>query len=453
MDSQDNIRNECGAASNGRRTRSGHPEAGFGIVEVLVGTVMIVGLSAGTFRVIQSMTRAGAEEQTRATAHAVAQSDQSRLRSLELAALSNYSVTRAVEESGETFTVSSKGEFVSDSTGTASCDSGSASADYVRVTSRVSWPTIGPRPPVVLQSTITPPNGSIDGGALAVRVENASAVGMEGVGLSGSGSGSFSGATNELGCVIFGNLKAGNYQLRANTSGLVDRDGEQGGPRTTSVIPYATNSIALQYDRPGSIEVGFTTKIDGALRPARADSIVVFNTGMSAPKAYGEVGDLLPRIIATPLFPFASPDAVYAGSCTGNDPNPSGADPPPASIASLLVPAGGRALGTIQLPAFDLRVWTGADAANPGQPADEVDVVIRDRVCTDDKGKPITRTYETNADGRLDEPGLPSGSYDVCVDNYPAKLHRDYTNVQIKSLDRPLRLDAYIGSFGLRGRC
>ena len=66
-----------------------------------------------------------------------------------------------------------------------------ASADYIRITSTVSWPSIGSRPPALVQSLVAPPNGSISetAGALAVSVQNGQNQGVAGVGLSGSGAG------------------------------------------------------------------------------------------------------------------------------------------------------------------------------------------------------------------------------------------------------------------------
>ena len=88
-------------------------------------------------------------------------------------------------------------------------------------------------PPVLHQSTVAPPNGSIseDHGALAVSVQNGQGQGIGGVGLTGSGAGSFSGTTGANGCVIFGNLPEGNYTLTpVGSTGLVDRDGNPPGP-------------------------------------------------------------------------------------------------------------------------------------------------------------------------------------------------------------------------------
>ena len=150
-------------------------QEGFGLVETLTAAIMVTILAAGTFTAVQSMTKAGAQERTRATGHAVAQADQSRMRNMKIDQLANYSETRTVTDGGTEFEVKSSAQYVSDATGTASCGTDDASADYIRISSSVEWPSIGTRPAVLLQSTISPPNGSIspNAGALAVRVEDA----------------------------------------------------------------------------------------------------------------------------------------------------------------------------------------------------------------------------------------------------------------------------------------
>ena len=58
---------------------------------------------------------------------------------------------------------------------TSSCTSGASSADYVKITSTVTWPSIGRRPPVAIQSIVSPSNGSLDPnhGTLTVSATNA----------------------------------------------------------------------------------------------------------------------------------------------------------------------------------------------------------------------------------------------------------------------------------------
>ena len=429
-------------------------QEGFGLVETLTAAIMVTILAAGTFTAVQSMTKASAQERTRATAHAVAQADQSRMRNLKLDQLANYSATRTVTDGGTEFEVKSSAQYVSDATGTASCGTDDASADYIRISSSVEWPSIGTRPAVLLQSTISPPNGSIspNAGALAVRVEDAAGNGLEGIGVSGTGVTPFNGATNELGCVIFGNLVSGNYQLLANTGGLVDRDGKPPVAKTTSVIPFATNVVVLQYDQPGAIDVNFTTNLTGTPQPSSADSVVVFNTGMSVERIEGTIGSPQASMTVASLFPFTSPDAVYAGACVGNNPNPTGQDPPPASQASVQVQPGGTVSATVQLPALDLVVRNGSWTGNPGNRLAGAQVVIKDDNCDDGAGQPITRNFTTNSQGELDDPGLPYSRYDICASD--GTVHRDYNNVDVKSINSPTSLTAYLGSaFAQPGPC
>ena len=100
--------------------------------------------------------------------------------------------------------------------------------------------------------------------------------------------------------------------------------------------------MVLQYANPGSIPVTFTTRVGGSLVASKADSIMVFNTGMSTPKTFGTPGTQATTITANDLFPFSSPDAVYAGTCEGDNPNPNDDEPPPVpqAVASVAVPVG-----------------------------------------------------------------------------------------------------------------
>ena len=118
--------------------------------------------------------------------------------------------------------------------------------------------------------------------------------------------------------------------------------------------------------------------------PSSADSVMVFNTGMTTPKAFGTVGSPAATITATSLFPFTSPDTVYAGNCTGDNPNPTNDSNPPgaAAMASVAVPAGGSAPATIQLPALKLTVWSGLSALAPGSPVSGARVTVSDTNCT-----------------------------------------------------------------------
>jgi Tfp pilus assembly protein PilV len=440
-----------------RRSRAVRGEAGIALFEVLVSALLVVMISLGALGAVDAATRSSAEERHRAEAAGLAQQDQARMRSMRISDLANLNQTKTVTQDGTPYTVDSRGNFATDSTGTASCVPGTASADYIKITSTVSWPSMGSRPPAVSESIVSPPNGSVaaDRGALAIQVDDAGNNGVAGVGLSGSGPGSFSGSTGSTGCAIFGDLPAGNYTLTPSGSSLVDRDGNVPAPQGTSVIGASTNTLALQYDHPGSIPVSFTTRVGGSLVPSSADSVMVFNTGMTTAKAFGTVGSPAATVTATSLFPFTSPDTVYAGSCTGDNPNPNNDSNPPgaAAMASVAVPPGGTAPATtIQLPALKLTVWSGLSALAPGSPVSGAHVRVSDTNCATGGGAQVKRTFTTNSAGQLPDPGLPYSIYDVCADNGVKRVSAN--GVSVEDLGNGTSLDLYVGSvIGLPGAC
>ena len=389
-------------------------------------------IAAGTLGAIQATQRTSAEERHRATAHGIAQEDQARMRAFRISSLANYNEARSVAADDGTYTVNSRADFVTDSTGTASCEQNTASPDYIRITSTVRWPSIGARPPIVLQSIVAPPNGAIaaNRGALAIAVRGGADQPIPNIALSGTGAGTFSGTTSENGCVIFGNLPAGNYTLTTNAPSYVDKDGGTPGSVSTSVVALSTNTLALQYDEPGAAEVAFTTMEGGQLVQSSTESVVVFNTGMTAAQTFS-ASRPASVITAEPLFPFSSPDTVYAGSCEANNPNPEDETPVPASQASVQIAPGEVSDATVQLPALNLLVMDGDGPSDPGDP-ETADVFLTDVGCAGE-GMDVVLERETENDGMLDDPGLPWGVYDICVeDSGDALIAQD---VEVKDLE------------------
>jgi Tfp pilus assembly protein PilV len=431
----------------------GREQAGMTIIEVLVAAIIVVAVSLGALGAIDAATHSTGQERNRAAADGVAQADQARLRSFRISDLANLNQTRTVIEDGMTYTVVSRGAFVTDSTGTASCDQGTASADYIKTTSTVTWPNMGTRPAVVAESIISPPNGAVasDHGALAIEVDDAQNNGIPNVPVSGSGADSFSGTTGSTGCAIFGDLQAGDYTLSVSgiATGLVDHDGNPPTSHPTSVIAQSTNTVVLQYANPGSIPVSFTTRTNGngSLIASKADSIMVFNTGMTAATQFGTAGTQATTITATPLFPFSSPDAVYAGLCEADNPNPNDVSPAPVpqAIASVTVPAGGSSPATIQLPALVISVRSGTSSLSQGSLVSGATVTIADDNCPDSPTTGYERVMTTNTSGTLANPGLPYSVYDVCVGN--STRHKTVTNVSVQNVTSGTTLSTfYLGS-------
>jgi Tfp pilus assembly protein PilV len=428
-------------------------EAGFTIVEVLISAIVVVLVAMATFAAITTAGRTTAETRHRAQAYAVAQQDQARLRTFKVSALSNYSGTRTQEVDGTPYSVASRGEFVTDATGTQTC-AGNASADYISISSTVTWPSMGSRPPVVIKSIVSPPNGSIaaDRGALAVSVVDGANAPIAGVTITGSGPSAFSDTTDENGCVLFGNLPAGTYTITPTTAaGLVDNDGNAPAAKTTSVVAQSTNTLTLQYAPPGRINTTFRVDTNPSStlvnwQPSSADTVMAYNTGMTGPKRFGTLNVKPPAgstFSVEPLFPFTSPVSVYAGACDQNNPTAPGATPSmPSATGSAIVTSNGTAtVGPLQLPALFLTVRTGSSSSNPGSIVVGGNVVITDPNCSNAK-----RTFTTNGSGALSDPGLPWGTYTVCADN--GVRRRTHTNIVVKNATTGTPLTIYLNSFG-----
>jgi Tfp pilus assembly protein PilV len=426
-------------------------EAGFTIVEVLISAIVVVLVAMATFAAITTAGRTTAETRHRAQAYAVAQQDQARLRTFKVSALSNYSATRTQDVDGTPYSVASRGEFVTDATGTQTC-TGNASADYISISSTVTWPSMGSRPPVVIKSIVSPPNGSIaaDRGALAISVVDGANAPIAGVTLTGSGPATFSDTTDENGCVLFGNLPAGTYTVTPTTgAGLVDNDGVAPAPKTTSVVAQSTNTLTLQYAPPGRINATFRVDTNPSSSGvtwanSSSDTVMAYNTGMTAPKRFGTLNVKPPAgavFAVEPLFPFTSPISVYAGACDQNNPTAASPTMPSAQGSAIVTSNGTATVGPIQLPALFLTVRSGSSSTNPGSLVAGGHVVVTDPNCSNAK-----RTFTTNSSGALPDPGLPYGTYTVCADN--GVRRRTQTNVVVKSATTGTSLTIYLSGSG-----
>lgn len=393
--------------------RPPHGEEGFALIEILVSALILAIVAAGVMALLQATTRAANDQRRHSEAQALAQEDQARLRTMRLSSLNKLVQTRTVTLDGINFTVESSSVFVNNSTGNdSSCATGNLSADYVRLTSKVTWGGMGSRPPVTFQSIVAPSSGSLDPshGILAITAINAAGKALSGVGLAGSGPGTFSGTTDANGCAHFADLASGNYTLTPTAPGMVDKTGSAPKAQTVGVIPSSTAQVQLQYDLPGSVPVNFKYRVGSTseLKASSADSILAFNAETGGqPKAFASTsGNREATVSATSLFPFTTPYSLYAGWCSSNNPNPKSEKEPPgaAAMASVVVPAGKAApAATIQLPALNVTVKNGSTLLNGAT------VRLTETNCN------AQRFFTTNSSGALADPGMPWGTYEVCA--------------------------------------
>lgn len=425
-------------------------EEGFVLIEVLVSALVLALVAAGVAALLSATTRSAADERNHSEAYSLAQEDLSRMRSMRISELARLPATpRTVTLNSTKFEIKSSGTFVSDSTATSSCTEGSSSADYVSVASEVTWTKS--RNPVVLKSIITPVSGALDPshGNVTFSVKNGANLPLPGVTLTSS---AFTGTTDENGCVTFPDIATASYTVTPSGSavGRVDKDGKAPAAMSVSVAPEVTTLVQLAYDIPGGATVSFTARPAAGAepKPVKADSIVVSNVKMTETKSFGTPGGTRSLSIAAPatsLFPFSTADAVYAGSCGNDNPNPSGETngPGAAGVGSLQITPNGNAAATVQLPALYLNVWKGT----PSKPET---LVSAPHVITIDKGckvgtNQVKRTY-TGVEGHLppQEVGLPWGTYEVCADN--GSRRQTITTVSMQDLINGTTVNIYLGS-------
>jgi Tfp pilus assembly protein PilV len=448
-------------------TRIGRDQAGIAIVEVLVSALVLLVFSVGIFTVLTGSTRATAQERHRAQANSLAQGELERVRSLRIADLVSLNSTRRVLEDGTQlagacpttgaqsrqtcYTITARSTFKDEPAATNGCSAGTGSRDYMLLTVTVAWSGMAPLHPVTAATIVSSPSGSFvpNTGSVVVNVVDSHNVGLSGVVVTGSGPGSFSGSTNATGCVLWRNLPVGTYTLSVGgtAAGMVDQNGNAPTNQTTSVVDQGTNTVNLQYDRPGSIQnINFRTRdYANNLVTSSADSVIVSNTGMQVAKQFTPPGGVRSSSISTTatLFPFTSPYAVYAGNCAS--------DTPPAGpmLGNATVPVAGAGTltspGYIQLPSLQVTVWSGTSTL-PGTRVSGAKLTAKDTGCN------VTRilTTSTNTNGQIangGDIGLPYGTYDVCASNSTATDKRTVTGVGLTSAGTTgTTLSVFLGS-------
>lgn len=432
-------------------------EDGFVLIEILVSALVLTIASAGVVMLLQTTTRTQAELRHNSEAYALAQEDQARLTSMRLSTLNRLDQTRTVTLNKTSFNVRSRGVFINDNTSTPSCGEGTSTADYVEITSVVTWTGMDPGEKAKIVSILSPSNGSLDpnNGTLAISVKTRQQVPVAGAYVSG-GSGAISGFTDAAGCAVFTDLPAGKYSVTVSGEAIkaVNKDGLYAETKTLSAVGGDTKTENFEFDFAGTIPVNFKYRVGSSaeFKTSSADSVVVSNSSMSAAKIFWTPSGLREETVnATPLHPFTSAYVIYAGSCSSNNPDPKAEGKNTAAIGKVIAPAGGIAVAPVlQLPALEATVWTGKNAANKGSAFANADVWVRDTTCTK-SGQPVTRRYTTNSLGKLPDLGLPYGVYNVCADTEPGSVTsgvrvQRYENVTIQNLAATTNRDFYLGS-------
>ena len=385
-------------------------ESGDTLIEVVISAALISLVVIAVLFGLDSTNRATAKSRARSQADALAQQDEERLRGEPIKKLDKLSRKETVTVGATTYTITTTAEYHSDATGTASCSSSVPTADYLQTVSTVTWPS-GPSEGVVETGVISPPADS----ALIVRVEDAGSP-LAGAKVVARGPAPSISAqeleTSLNGCAILA-LSPGEYTINVSKAGYVDENGYPNTENDLSVtkkvyLPAETTSKeGYHLGLAGKLQVTFT-EAGKTIPPPVGDSVVYFNSGMAHPEIYPNPSTLETyshELEAGDIYPISSTTkyAVYAGTCEADLPTRYGQGPPP----EVGVAPGENVPVSVPLAPIDIKVLESKGL--PEKPVNNATVVLEDTGCK------AVRKLATTPEGKLSHPGMPFGTYSLCV--------------------------------------
>ncbi len=445
------------------------------LIEVLVSALLVALIAAGVAGALIAGAETSADQRHRSQASELAQLDQERLKGLSALQLTQLDTaqSRTVTLDGVPYTITSQAQFLN-STGGAACGStGAGAAAYYEVYSKVNWAS-NARPPVQVQSLITPPAG----GTLLTQIEDQTGAPLSGVAVSATGTDAASGTTDANGCAIFSGLDPGDYTLTLTDAGYVDPDDDPSPISLTATVtgtgtatPSSGNPLVMGL--AGAISANFSSN-SNTLTGQQADAISWYGAGTSnsmsiyKSRAFGSAGvqgSPIPASGSIPLFPFAftGPSyagnyAVWAGPCRQME--------PPAGTDDFTVSPGSNQTITVAEPALSVFVKQGTSQVKPSH----IRITFTSASgtsCTDTWSAAIAANAATSGTGALAFPGAPfastamsgssesasgyTGTLTVCADlsNHKA-TSTAFTNTNFSS---PTSVTVTIPTSGGNGTC
>jgi hypothetical protein len=432
------------------------------LVEIMMSALLLALAATAVFKGIDGANATSGGSKSRAIATTLAQEDQERLRAMDPRRLDGYTETAQKVVNRVPFTVVSNGSVVSDRGGSESCTKGSGRVTYVRVASTITWPDMRGSKPVTA-STLVSISNAYSRGSLSVKIQDARAAPVQGVGVNVTSPVTRSGSTNSAGCVVWDGLATGTYLGGFSKSGYVDPSGVNNAmpPNGWSVTTGSTGVYTHLYDAAGSANFKFVGKSGANSYPTvKASGITVSHPTLPTPNNARTATFTANNLVTfTSLFPFLTPYSAWAGTCTDNV-------PPAGAAASVTVPAGGTASPdpvNVTLPVINVRVLrlgTARAGAN---------ITIRPAVAA--CGSTVTTIGGvTDAAGLMpstsgvaggpEERAFPFGSWIVCADDNASpttrKVEKTIANTSATGTTAPSAatdLDTVIGSGASNGQC
>jgi Tfp pilus assembly protein PilV len=398
-------------------------DTGDTLIEVVIAAALIALVVVAVLFGLDSTNRATALDRSRSQADALAQQDEEKLRGEPIKNLSELKHEETVTVGATTYTIFTTAKYIADATSTSSCTSSVAKADYVKTVSEVTWPSMGAGGAVVETGVISPPADS----ALIVQVEE-SGTPLPGATVVAKGPAPSTTAyqleTSSDGCAILA-VSPGEYSINVSKPGYVDPNGyfnteeDLSVTRTVYLPAETTSKEGYNLAPAGKLKVSFSEPTGPPPTP-EGDSFVAYNTGMVSYRTFpspATIGTYTPTVTSsTTIFPFTTKYTVYAGTCEANLPTRNGQ----SSNPEVLVPAGQTVSTTVPLAPIALKVLE-SNKGLPEKPLENATVRLEDASCG------AVRESKTTSAGALLHPGMPFGTYSLCVAATIAGKPRKYT--------------------------
>ena len=349
------------------------------MIEAVAAAALLAVVALGVLRGLDVAQHSSGREKARSAAAALTEQEQEKLRSMRAVDLANWDSTKTVSVGKAKYIVTSQVDWVRDSTGgTQSCVNSALQADYMRITTTTKSTLINtPIPPIRMSSLVAPPVGAFgdNQGTLGVQVNDRDGAGVAGVSVTITGPATVTNPTNSAGCAIFAYVPIGSYVASVNTTGWVDKGGNQNATVNAAVVQGQVKVANMFYDRAASGSVVFDTEmLDGTVATGvKGTTVGAANTGVPAGplsvsgiRKFGTAGTFVDTMNLPGLFPFPDGYGLFGGACAGADPTRYDSDFyttfPAAHISSE--PNAVAPQATVRLPSIDLKVTK--DALPPG---------------------------------------------------------------------------------------
>lgn len=374
-------------------------ERGFTLIEVVVSAALLAVVTAGVYAGIDGPTRISGNAKARAAAADLAQANQERMRAMRFADLQNYAPAGQPQVvDGVRYTVTSRADWVEDSSAAAGCSTGNSKGDYLKLSSTVSWPSGGSGDPLVATSLMAPPvnDGANGTGNIIVHLKDQTGAPVAGIPVMINGRTTLTRTTDAAGCAVFASVPAGDYTSSFSQSGYVDDQGIQAVSIPTPVKSGATQQVEHLYARAGSVTVSFKGSNGSSLNWTKAS---VGGGSLSAPRVL--TGTTSPLTTGKVLYPSTTGSyAAWAGGC---------ADPGASYEAAAAVTPGNDTPAAVTVPTLTFQMPKGSLSSAP-----RIRIKPVDPTCTD------SYTLQTAASGSnyAGAIAVPFGNYTVCADQF-----------------------------------